>query len=158
MSYPYYKKHAILGDRTWFRHIDVNVARAVQTQRGLHTIQGHEALNEEDEQNCTEIVPDMRHRLREWHNRVALSSPGSQQCCPQITKDLYSPEDTVHFQSDWTAMLCRSLDARITHPSLPITYRSNFMNGYKAYYINLARCHALNMILLSYPENFGRKW
>ena len=38
VSYPYYAKYALLGDNTFFRHIDVNIPRLLESGRGEYMI------------------------------------------------------------------------------------------------------------------------
>jgi hypothetical protein len=38
VSYPYYAKYALLGDNTFFRHIDINIPRFLESKRGEHII------------------------------------------------------------------------------------------------------------------------
>jgi hypothetical protein len=38
ISYPYYAKYALLGDNTFFRHIDINIPRLFKNGRDKHII------------------------------------------------------------------------------------------------------------------------
>jgi hypothetical protein len=55
ISYPYYTKYTRPGDSTYFRHIDLNIADAVYTGRGVDIIQGSVSWDDEDDDNCTEM-------------------------------------------------------------------------------------------------------
>ena len=46
LSYPYYAKYAIPGDRTYFRHIDMNVPQYLRTGHGINIIQGGVSLDD----------------------------------------------------------------------------------------------------------------
>jgi hypothetical protein len=45
VSYPYYAKYAHEGDRTFFRHIDVNIKQLASSGRGANMIQGTVSLD-----------------------------------------------------------------------------------------------------------------
>jgi hypothetical protein len=38
ISYPYYTKYALLGDNTFFRHIDINIPRFLESGRDKYII------------------------------------------------------------------------------------------------------------------------
>ena len=38
ISYPYYTKYALLGNNTFFRHIDINIPRFFKSKRDKHMI------------------------------------------------------------------------------------------------------------------------
>jgi hypothetical protein len=38
VSYLYYAKYALLGNNTFFRHIDINIPRFFESGRGKHMI------------------------------------------------------------------------------------------------------------------------
>jgi hypothetical protein len=38
VSYPYYAKYVLLGDNTFFRHIDINISRFLESGRGEYMI------------------------------------------------------------------------------------------------------------------------
>jgi hypothetical protein len=38
VSYPYYTKYVLLGDNIFFRHININIPRFLESGRGEHII------------------------------------------------------------------------------------------------------------------------
>jgi len=57
ISYPYYIKATVPGEQTFFRHIDVNIPDLINHNRGANMIQGSVSLDDETEDNYTEIIP-----------------------------------------------------------------------------------------------------
>lgn len=55
-SYPYYTKHATMGNSTEFRLIDINVPRFLASGDGANAIQGSMSLDNETSDNCTEVL------------------------------------------------------------------------------------------------------
>ena len=66
ISYPYYTKFTKPGDRTYFRHIDLNIAQAVHSQQGVAMIQGSVSWDDEDDKNCTEMLDGFHNYLEEY--------------------------------------------------------------------------------------------
>lgn len=71
VSYPYYTKLASAGDRTFFRHCDMNIDNVLNDGCGAEIIQGLVSLDEETlEGGCTEITPGFHRRIAEWWEDV----------------------------------------------------------------------------------------
>lgn len=66
ISYPCYAKYQHAGDSTFSRHIDLNIHQLVTSQRGCSLIQGSASLNDEEPNDCTELLLGMHKRLGEW--------------------------------------------------------------------------------------------
>jgi hypothetical protein len=124
ISYPYYTKYASKGDKTFFRHIDMNIDEAIQTGRGLNMIQGSVSLTSEDTRNCTQVVPGLHKpdKLRAWmqllkgRKGAALKS----NFIHAIKDQHFTQEDAVKLGlSYWTSVPCERGEVRITHPALP---------------------------------------
>ncbi|KAI9791050.1 MAG: hypothetical protein M1833_001711 [Piccolia ochrophora] len=56
VSYPYYVKNTEAYEPVAFRHIDINVGRALETGRGLKSVQAAISLDDETEDNYTVLV------------------------------------------------------------------------------------------------------
>ena len=65
ITYPYYVKYAQPGDETFFRHCDVNIPALLKEGRGANLIQGSLSLDDENEDNCTKILPGFHKHIRE---------------------------------------------------------------------------------------------
>jgi hypothetical protein len=124
ISYPYYAKYSRAGDRTFFRHIDVNVSQYLIDGRGGNMIQGTVSLDDEAIDMCTEIIPGLhtRDKISDWCSRVKdrLGKGALDDWVSRIQdKKVWSDEDKKHFGVDFTPFPCKKGDARITSPLLP---------------------------------------
>jgi Phytanoyl-CoA dioxygenase (PhyH) len=119
VSYPYYAKYQKEGDSTYFRHIDVNLKDLVEHDRGKYQIQGTVSLDDEFEDDCTEIVPGMHQKLAEW--MPDLQKRGTFKFGGQVNSmhNTFIEEDEQKFKTKWVAVPCKAGDARITQPHLP---------------------------------------
>jgi hypothetical protein len=70
ISYPYYTKDTTVGDRTGFRHLDINVEELVEKGRGCNMVQGLVSLDNEDDDGCTVLVPGFHRHIGVWWQRV----------------------------------------------------------------------------------------
>ena len=69
ISYPYYTKYAQPGDQTYFRHLDVNIPKLLDVGRGANLIQGSVHFDDDDNENCTELLLGFQNHLAEWWDR-----------------------------------------------------------------------------------------
>jgi hypothetical protein len=122
ISYPYYTKRAVEGDNTAFKHIDVNIHQLAHDGRGFNQLQGSVSLDDETEKNCTIILPGMhdREKLKRWllmlESRDQLPADGFVQ---QIKNEHWGAAEKQGFGVDWTPVLCKAGDARLTSLVLP---------------------------------------
>jgi hypothetical protein len=63
VSYPYYAKYSLLGDGTYFCHIDLNIPDLLANEREVSMIQGIVSIDKEDKKNCTFFMPGIQHKL-----------------------------------------------------------------------------------------------
>jgi len=63
ISYSYYSKFQNASDKTFFRHIDLNILKLVNEKKEQYMIQGSVSLNNEKKEDCTEILLKMHHHL-----------------------------------------------------------------------------------------------
>ena len=63
VAYPYYAKFTHEGDKTFFRHIDVNVKDLAHSGKGANMIQGTVSIDNETSDDCTMILLGMYKRL-----------------------------------------------------------------------------------------------
>lgn len=119
VSYPYYTKHQRKGDTTAFRHIDINVPAFTATGRGRYLIQGSVSLDDEDDEDCTEILPGMHHHLKEWATSWMAERSTLSAAVHAIGPDDFTPQDAEKYKTKWTPVPCKALQVRITQPHLP---------------------------------------
>lgn len=114
ISYPYYTKYTVPGDSTAFSHIDINITRALDEGRGVAMIQGSVSVDDEDDQNCTKILPTMHKQLRPWWNLVKERGLAKDGYIHVINSEMFTSADKEQFHTDWSKVPCGSGDARIT--------------------------------------------
>lgn len=122
ITYPYYCKHAVPGDKTFFRHIDVNVEQLLSIGRGRTMIQGTASLDDEEESDCTVIIPKMHRYLQQWRDRVEARNPDKSvlnAAVSRIEREHWNDEDAEFFDTDWTPTPCKAGEVRVTDPGLP---------------------------------------
>lgn len=102
VSYPYYAKYARAGDRTSFRHVDLDVSTVIKTGRGLHTIQGSVSLDDEDKANCTELLPGMHttRQLRAWEGALNQRGDSLNATVNAVKKERFS-SPTLALRITW---------------------------------------------------------
>lgn len=122
ISYPYYAKYAVPGDSTFFRHIDVNVHELLESGRGKNMIQGTVSLDDEDDSNCTELVPGMHdeERLRFWHDTMEERAPSSLSAYVNRMDEKHLPNDILKTLGlAWKKAPCQAGAVRVTNPAIP---------------------------------------
>jgi hypothetical protein len=126
ISYPYYAKYAVDGDKTFFRHIDMNLWKYLLTGLGHLTIQGSVTLTDENDKMCTEILAGMHKEgaAKQWHARIAARNPGDKTVMNSHVNrvqdpKIWSKEDAEFFETDFKPSPCNAGDIRITDPRLP---------------------------------------
>jgi hypothetical protein len=126
ISYPYYMKSATPADQTKFRHIDINVERLHELDYGKFQIQGSLSLDDEDDDNCTELVKGM-HRdgrlLKWWASLKEREDPTKRLTVGGgnimgIQPWMWNEDDDKKF-GKWTTVPCKKYQIRISDPRLP---------------------------------------
>ena len=120
ISYPYYTKYAQPGDQTYFRHLDVNIPKLLDVGRGANLIQGSVHFDDDDNENCTELLLGFQNHLAEWWDRcVKARGLQTDGYVHKITDRMYTKEDEAYFKTPWTKQLCKRGEVRISMPHLP---------------------------------------
>jgi len=63
ISYSYYSKFQAVFDKTFFRHIDLNILKLVNERKEQYMIQGSVSLKNEKKEDCTEMLLRMHCHL-----------------------------------------------------------------------------------------------
>jgi hypothetical protein len=63
---PYYTKYAYGGNKTSFRHIDINIRKLAEGNTGSNIIQGTLSFNNESKDNYTELLIRIHKHIPEW--------------------------------------------------------------------------------------------
>ena len=119
VAYPYYAKFAVVGDNTYFRHLDLNIPLLIKENRGGAMIQGSVSIDDEVKPDCTVILPGMQHKLAQWWERVLQRGPQKDGYVFRITDQMFSEDDAKVLGINWKEVPCKRGEARITLPHLP---------------------------------------
>ncbi|KAJ6126156.1 hypothetical protein N7471_010649 [Penicillium samsonianum] len=119
VSFPYYAKRTYPGERTFFRHIDVNITDFVRSGRGENALQGSLALSDEDSRNCTELLLGMYRDIGTWHKRLIDRGYAKDGYVQRIDADMWTKEDGAHFGYGRTKQICQFGGVRLSLPGLP---------------------------------------
>ncbi|KAI9780352.1 MAG: hypothetical protein M1839_006775 [Geoglossum umbratile] len=116
ICYPYYVKYQLEGEKTGFSHLDINVDEFVKTGRGGNIIQGSLSLDDEDEQNCTLVVPGFHRHIHEWWERVKQRKQDTSSYTTNALKSYLSAD-----QKDFGKLVpvpCKRGAVRISKPEI----------------------------------------
>jgi hypothetical protein len=113
VSFPYYCKSTQAGEKTFFRHIDINIDDYIQTGRGRSILQGSVSLTNEDTQNCTEILPKMHNHIGAWWTdvkarRIAAGKEPKNGLVQGIDATMWTADDAQRYQTNWTKQVCQT--------------------------------------------------
>ena len=111
-------KFAKTDDSTFFRHIDLNVPDLLKG-RGASQIQGTVSFTNETNENCTEMIFGMQHKLKEWWERVRVRGLATDGYLHRMTEAMFTAEDAAALGVGWKDQPCAAGDARISLPHLP---------------------------------------
>ena len=116
ISYPYYTKDTSPGERTGFMHFDIGVGRLVDAGDGKNLVQSAVSLDDEDEENCSVVLPGLHHQLGEWYSWVRERG---QETCGYTTNaaKIYMAADQEEF-GRLVEVPCQAGDIRISQPGI----------------------------------------
>lgn len=118
VSYPYYTKHVVDGDSTFFRHLDINVPRYLEFGWGADAIQGSVSLDEESPGSCTEIVPGFHRHIRQWWAGVVREKRETGGDVHSFTSSIWNKDDERKYGS-FVPVPCSRGGVRVTRPEIP---------------------------------------
>jgi hypothetical protein len=121
VSYPYYTKYTRPGDKTKFRHIDLNISDAVKNQRGVQMIQGSVSLDQEDSNNCTELLLGFHKHIKEYQKWREGKGIKDSTGYIEGWKDSDWPDEVASKFPDvkWIKQICRAGAVRLSDPRIP---------------------------------------
>jgi hypothetical protein len=122
VSYPYYTKYTKPGDRTYFRHVDLNISEAVKTGRGVDMIQGSVSWDKENEANCTEMLDGFHNIIGDYQAwREDSGKKDSTGYIEGWTEKADWPEEVQdRFPNvKWKKHVCKPGQVRISDPRIP---------------------------------------
>ena len=65
IAYPYYVKFQNASDKTFFKHIDLNILKLMNEKKEQYMIQGSVSLNNEKKKDCMKMLLRMHHHFDE---------------------------------------------------------------------------------------------
>lgn len=123
ISFPYYMKAVLPGDSTYFQHLDLNLPRYVECERGRNRIQTSLTLSPETEQNCTMVVPGFHNVIKDWWRDVEARGQGLTKSgkphkgnCTK-TNEIYSKADEQKY-GKLVPCVCGPGDIRVSRPEI----------------------------------------
>ena len=117
VSYPYYTKHAIMGDSTEFCHIDLNVPRFLANGDGANAIQGSMSLDDETPNSCTEVLLGFHHHLDSWWAKVEARGQATNGEVHDLSA-IWTKDDDEEY-GPFSAVPCQRGGVRVTRPDIP---------------------------------------
>ncbi|MCJ1265821.1 hypothetical protein MMC22_005702 [Lobaria immixta] len=117
VSYPYYTKHAVMGDSTEFRHNDLNVPRFLANGDGANAIQGSMSLDDETPTSCTEVLLGFHHHLDSWWTKVEARGQATNGEVHDLST-IWTKEDDEEY-GPFSAVPCQRGGVRVTRPDIP---------------------------------------
>ncbi len=124
ISYSYYSKFQTVFNKTFFRHINLNILKLVNEKKEQYIIQGSVSLNNEKKEDCTEMLLKMHHHLDKWWENVQrrLAAKGKEplnELIHQITYNEWMKKDIQKYKTDFTPQPCLCEEIRVLLPHLP---------------------------------------
>ena len=119
ISYPYVAKETVIGERTLFMHLDINLDNYFSDQMvGSDQLTSSVSIDDEDNDNCTMLVPGFMNHAMAWHERVKArtNKDTSQQHTTEALKN-YTREDQELFGKP-QPFPCPAFGIRITLPTV----------------------------------------
>lgn len=120
ISFPYYTKSAYPSEDTSFIHIDLNIGDFLETGRGGNAVQGSVSFTDEDEDNCSVVLPKIHHHLQGWWDK--LNADQRKQISGHtiaVHPWMWNKEYAQEFDTDFERTICLTGDVRLTLPTIP---------------------------------------
>jgi len=100
ISYPFYAKYAQPGDQTYFHHLDINILKLLDIDRGVNLIQGSVHFDDDNDENCTELLLGFQNHLAErWDRCVKARGLETDGHVHRILDQMYTKKDEVYFKT-----------------------------------------------------------
>jgi len=117
--YLYYGKFQAASDKTFFRHIDLNILKLVSKKKGQYMIQGSMSLDNEKKKDCTEMLLKMQHHLDNWWKDVQQrlaekEKKPSDELIHQITYNKWTKKDIQKYKIDFVSQSCHHREVRVS--------------------------------------------
>jgi len=109
--YSYYSKFQAVSDKTFFRHIDLNILKLVNEKKEQYMIQGSVLLNNEKKEDCIKMLLEMHHHLDEWWENVQKrlkikEKKSSDELIHQIIYNEWTKKNMQKYNTDFISQSC----------------------------------------------------
>jgi hypothetical protein len=127
VSMPYYTKYAYGGDKTSFRHIDVNIRKLAEGDAGSNMIQGTLSFDDKSKDDYTELLIGMHKHIPEWWRDIKAAYTERSESIPDgavqaIDSKTWSREMASKYERKgvrWVPRPCKRGEVRVSLPHLP---------------------------------------
>ncbi len=121
--YLYYDKFQTASDKTFFRHIDLNILKLVSKKKNQYMIQESVSLDNKKKKDCTEMLLRMQHHLDNWWKDVQQrlaekEKKPSDELIHQITYNEWTKKDIQKYKIDFVSQSCHCREVRVSLPHL----------------------------------------
>ena len=106
-------KATLPGDGIQFQHIDLNLKRYVEVDRGSRRVQTSCSSTWENEENCTLVIPRFHKVIKEWWSTVLKREGESLKQVSNHDSDIFTLEDKKKY-GDFIPAICGPGDIRIS--------------------------------------------
>jgi len=117
--YLYYNKFQAASDKTFFRHIDLNILKLVSEKKNQYMIQESVSLDNEKKKDCTEMLLRMQHHLDNWwkdvQQRLAKKKKElSDELIHWIIYNKWTKKDIQKYKIDFVSQSCCCEEVRVS--------------------------------------------
>jgi len=142
ISVPDCAKSAYPGECTYIQQPNISVRKFIDSGYGKNFLQSVVSLDNEDRDNCDELLLGMNHHLGSWWEDLSHSSGTSDDSIQKVVSEGWSPEDEERFGIQWIKQIRQHTDVSFSSPDIP--QRSSGMST--------AQRHTLSGYLVSIDE------
>ena len=120
--YFYYAKYAQIDDATYFRHIDMNISKYIESDHEANIIQDSVSLDDENTHECTKLVSDFHNHIIDWWVNVCFHERVTNDHIHDLEKLWIS--DDILIYDDFVSVSCRCDDVQMIRSE--ISHESTF--------------------------------
>ncbi len=117
--YSYYDKFQATSDKTFFRHIDLNILKLVSERKNQYMIQELISLNNEKKKDCTKMLLRMQHHLDNWWKDVQQrlaekEKKSSDELIHWIIYNEWTKKDIQKYKIDFVPQSCHCEEVKVS--------------------------------------------
>lgn len=120
ISVPHYCQSTYPGESLYLQQPDTHIRASWNSGHGKNFLQGSVSFDDEDEQNCDELLLGMNNHLESWLEDVSSRIIPSDDNEQEGFSEMWTSEDVEKYGIDWVKQVCHATDARFSLPDLPL--------------------------------------